>query len=175
LTGFKDPKKAELNRKKFEKEMDLRNQRPRNGLFTMATPLVVGDSSMNYQTYRKERSECGKVKGMTVNRCKAASETFGKVTGSAVGEPYQDPGQYIMRKSAKSVHKPWVQSGSNKLVRKSEFPYKELGPAPRPKPESLPRFGTHTKAEAFTNGNGIGYTEDPYERRQDIDRLESAS
>jgi len=68
--------------------MDLRNQRPRNGLFTMATPLVVGDSSMNYQTYRKERNECGKIKGMTVNKCKDAKATFGKVTGASVGEPY---------------------------------------------------------------------------------------
>ena len=66
LTGIKDLAKGDANRRKFEAEMDRRNQkqelililinsyfRPRNNLFSMVTPLVVGDSSMNYQTYRK--------------------------------------------------------------------------------------------------------------------------
>ena len=61
--------------------------------------------------------------------------------------------------------KPWVQSGSNKKVKKSEFQYIEHGPPPRPTPETLPRFKTHVKAEPFTNANNIGYTEDPYERK----------
>jgi len=76
-----------------------------------------------------------------------------------------------MRKSSQPIKGKWVNSGANKLVRKSEFHYIETGPPPRPKPESLPRFKTHVKSEPFTNQNDLGYSEDPYERKQDIERI----
>ena len=61
-----------------------------------------------------------------------------------------------MRKTDRSTShlvkaKPWVQSGSNKKVKKSEFKYFEEGPPARPKPEKMPRFSTRVKAEPFTN------------------------
>ena len=43
----------------------------------MPVGLTVGDSSTNYQTYRKERHEVGLNKGMTINACRGAKETFG--------------------------------------------------------------------------------------------------
>ena len=162
----------------------------------MATPLVVGDDSHNYQTYRKlrvltitfifviiladnnlsilgkERDQCGLNKGMTVNQCRGSKETFGQFVSAGIGDPYIDAGQYIMRKpdqqrsaSTLSKSKAWTNSGANKKVRKSEFVYMEQGPPARPKPESLPRFKTHVKSEPFTNGNNIGYMEDPYEHK----------
>jgi len=63
---------------------------------------------------------------------------------------------------------------SNKKVRKSEFANIPLGPAPRAVPESAPRFATRVKPEPFTNLNKMGYSEDPYERRQDQGREEYA-
>ena len=130
--------------------------RQRNALFSMPVGLTVGDSSTNYQTFRKERHEVGLNRGMTVNRCKDSKSTFGKFQSNALGDPYQDPGQYIMRKprsgSQVSKPKPFVTT-SNKKVRKSEFEYMPLGPPARPVPESAPRFGTRVKAEPFTNLN----------------------
>ena len=64
----------------------------------MPVSLTVGDSSTNYQTFRKERHEVGLNRGMTVNRCKGNKETFGVFQSNALGDPYQDPGQYILRK-----------------------------------------------------------------------------
>lgn len=138
----------------------------------MPVSLTVGDSSTNYQTFRKERNEVGLNKGMTVNKCRGTTETFTKFTSNAIGDPYQDPGQYIMRKprsSSQVVKKPFLTC-SNKKVRKSEFEYKPLGPPRRPVPESAPRFGTRTTADPFTQFNRIGYSEDPYERAQDQER-----
>ena len=63
---------------------------------------------------------------------------------------------------------------SNKKVRKSEFSNIPLGPPQRSVPESAPRFATRVKAEPFTNLNRMGYSEDPYERRQDQGREEYA-
>ena len=70
------------------------------------------------------------------------------------------------------VKKPWVNSGCNKKVKKSEFFYTEVGPPERPTPDPLPRFATRVKPEPFTNLNKIGYAEDPYERAQDLERYE---
>ena len=117
---------------------------------------------------------------MTINGCRGTKETFGKFQSTGIGDPYVDAGQYIMRKpdnrSASQITKakPWVQSGSNKKVRKSEFSYVPHGPPARPKPESKPRFSTRVKAEPFTNQNNLGYAEDPYERAQDMERVEYA-
>ena len=113
---------------------------------------------------------------MTVNNSKGSKETFEKFKSVAIGDPFQDAGQYILRKSndrSKSqLTKPFVHSGSNKTIRKSEFPYLELGPPARPTPEPLPRFGTRVKADPFTSLNKIGYSLDPFERADDIERMD---
>lgn len=113
---------------------------------------------------------------MTVNNSKGSKETFEKFKSVSIGDPFQDAGQYILRKpenrSQSQLTKAWVQSGSNKTVRKSEFPYIELGPPARPKPEPLPRFGTRVKADPFTSLNKLGYSLEPYERAQDIERAD---
>ena len=151
--------------------------RQRNALFSMPVGLTVGDSSTNYQTYRKERHEVGLNKGMTINQCRGAKETFGKFQSNALGDPYQDPGQYILRKPRSNSQiaqvKPFTTC-SNKKVRHSEFVWKPEGPPARPVPESAPRFATRVKAEPFTSLNKLGYSEDPYERKQDIGRDEYA-
>ena len=41
-------------------------------------------------------------------------------------------------------------------------------------PESAPRFATRVKADPFTNLNRMGYSEDPFERNQDMGRDEYA-
>ena len=111
---------------------------------------------------------------MTVNPNKGSKETFEKFKSVAIGDPFQDAGRYILRKSdnrSKSqLEKPWIQSGSNKTIRKSEFPYIELGPQARPKPEPLPRFGTRVTPDPFTSLNKLGYSIDPFERADDIER-----
>jgi hypothetical protein len=137
----------------------------------MPVGLTVGDASTCYQTYRKERHEVGLNKGMTVNGCKNTKSTFGKFASNCLGDPYQDPGQYILRKprSSSQVSKPFVTSG-NKKVRKSEFEYIPQGPPKRGVPESAPRFATRVKAEPFTNLNTLGYSLEPYERKQDFER-----
>ena len=75
-------------------------------------------------------------KGMTINCARGTKETFGEFKSSAIGDPYQDAGQYIMRKPASlralSEKKPWVQSGANKNGR-AKFKYIPDGPPARPK------------------------------------------
>ena len=132
----------------------------------MPASLTVGDSSTCYQTFRKERHEVGLNKGMTINQCRGAKETFGKFESNALGDPFQDPGQYFLRKPRSTSQKPRpFLTCSNKKVRKSEFEYKPQGPPARPTPEPLPRFGTRVKADPFTQFNRIGYSEDPYEHK----------
>jgi hypothetical protein len=53
-----DPVLADANREKFQKEMDVRAQQQRHGMFSMPLSNTIGDKSTNYQTYRKERSDC---------------------------------------------------------------------------------------------------------------------
>ena len=144
----------------------------------MPVGLTIGDSSTNYQTFRKERHEVGQNRAMTINRCKDSKSTFGNFTSNALGDPYVDPGKYngSLRKprSNSQISKPFLAQ-SNRKVRHSEFEYKPLGPPSRPVPESAPRFGTRVKAEPFTSLNKMGYSEDPYERKQDMNRDEYAN
>ena len=141
----------------------------------MPVSLTVGDSSTCYQTFRKERNEVGLNKGMVVNRAKGPKETFGDFKSNALGDPFQDPGQYHLRNPRTGSEKPRpFVTCSNKKVRKSEFEYMPLGPAQRPVPESAPRFQTRVKAEPFTQFDRIGYSEDPHERKQDLGREEYA-
>ena len=51
-------------------------------------PLTVGDSSTYYHVDRKERSEVGKNKGMTINPCKKSGETFTPLVTNAIGDPF---------------------------------------------------------------------------------------
>ena len=148
----------------------------------MPVGLTIGDSSTCYQTFRKERNQVGLNKGMTVNRCKGTTPTegFGKFESNAIGDPYVDPGKFnasLRKPRSNSViksMKPFLTS-SNKKVRKSEFEYIPQGPSQRTGVESAPRFATRTKAEPFTQFNKIGYIEDPYERKQDMERTEYAA
>ena len=145
----------------------------------MPVSLTVGDSSTCYQTFRKERHEVGQNRRISVNPCKGttATEGFGKFESNALGDPYVDPGKYnnSLRKprSHSALSKPFLTS-SNKKIRKSEFEYIPLGPPARPNPETAPRFATRVKPEPFTSFNKLGYTEDPYERKQDLNRDEYA-
>lgn len=148
----------------------------------MPVSLTVGDASTCYQTFRKERHEVGLNKGMTINKCRGttATEGFGKFESNALGDPYVDPGKFngSLRKprsnSVSTNHMTPFSTTSNKKVRKSEFEYIPLGPADRPTPETAPRFATRVKADPFTSLNKLGYSEDPYERRQDLGRDEYA-
>ena len=116
---------------------------------------------------------------MTVNACGGTKATFEKFACPSSGEPYQDAGQYNMRKpdrarSTLEKSKPWVQSGANKKVKKSEYTYSAQGPPARPVADPMPRFKTRVTCDPFTNSNNVGYSEDPYERRQDQERYEYA-
>ena len=109
----------------------------------MATPLTVGDTSTNYQTYSKtpvcnwligkERSEVGKVKSIVVNPSKGPNETFGPLISNGVNNPYVDPGRYnnelrrstSVRSSVEVPHKtPFKSMHGNKSVKSSEYEYK---------------------------------------------------
>jgi hypothetical protein len=127
---------------------------------------------------------------MSVGPCRKVgnlNSTFEGLKSNAVGDPYVDAGQYDLRKQgprgagtgcinsmgaggsppSHSVHsgkKPFGFSGSNKLVRKSEFEHMHNGPAARKNPEKLRGFMSTKTPEPFTNMNTIGYAIEPYER-----------
>ena len=141
----------------------------------MPLGITIGDSSTVYQTFRKEKHQVGLKKGMSVARAKGAKETFGRFQSNAVGDPYQDPGKYNahLRRTNAKTPLPFTTS-SNKKVRRSEFPYIEQGPPQRSIPETAPRFATRVKNEPFTNLNKLGYSMDPYERKQEQGSAEYA-
>jgi hypothetical protein len=62
-----------------------------------------------------------------------------------------------------SIFKP---SGSNKLIRKSEFLHLHNGPPPRPMPEKRKNFLNRFTADPFQKQ--IPYTEDLYETKDDL-------
>jgi len=94
----------------------------------------------------RERSEVGKVKNIMNNPAKGTKDTFEKeLKSNAIGDEFNDPGQYFLRKPDIPVRtKPvnvggsvshsaiFKSSGGNKLVRKSEFEHHHNGPPPRP-------------------------------------------
>jgi len=93
-------------------------------MFGMPLPLTVGDDATNFQTYRLEKHEVGRVRDMTVNPCKAHKETFTKFTSNALGDPYADPGKFngTLRSSSTSTKaKPFLSMHGNRTVRKSEY------------------------------------------------------
>jgi len=127
-----------------------------------------------------------------VNPCGDTKNTFEKLKSNAIGNPYVDPGQYDLRKpgprGAGTGHinttmrsqsqpagvKPFTYSGSQKLVRRSEFEHMHNGPPARPTPDPLPGFLNSKVPEPFTSMNKIGYSEEPYERKEDQARAEYA-
>jgi hypothetical protein len=139
---------------------------------------------------------------MSVGPCRKMGNlntTFEGLKSNAVGDPYVDAGQYDLRKAGPrgagsgcinsiskgsnksppqhSVHsgaKAFGFSGSNKLVRKSEFEHMHNGPPALKNPEKLRGFMSTKTPEPFTNMNTIGYAIDPYERNQDLARTDYA-
>jgi hypothetical protein len=115
---------------------------------------------------------------------------FEKIKSNAVGDPYVEPGFYDLRKpgprgygtgsmgTTMSGHalnaKSFTYSGSQKLVRKSEFEHHHNGAPAKKVIESSKGFMTSKIADPFTNMNKIGYSLDPYERKQDLSREEYA-
>ena len=135
----------------------------------------------------KERSECGRVKGMQNNPCKkpGATESFTKFTTNAKSDPYVDPGKFNAQlrgtpkrpQSAQPSFK--LAHPSARKVKHSEFDHRD-GKDPHGNNSLKPfcnrpsGFYNRKTAEPFTNQNGIGYSEDPYERNQDLNRDETA-
>jgi hypothetical protein len=62
-------------------------------------------------------------------------------------------------------NKAFAYSGSQKLVRKSEFEHMHNGEARKKSVESSKGFLTSKVAEPFTNLNKMGYSIEPYERK----------
>lgn len=71
-------------------------------MFSLPMSLTIGDSSTVYNTYRKERSEVGKIKSIVVNPSKPANESFGPLNSNSIGSPYVDPGKYDLRSNVTS-------------------------------------------------------------------------
>lgn len=141
-------------------------------------PLTVGDGSTCYQTYRKNHDEVGRNKSVAVNPCRTSNEMFSRFNTNAIGDPFKDPGSFnkSLRSSSPKLFSPFKTQG-NKTVRKSEFNYIE---SDEPKGSHALRtftgrfggFYNRKTAEPFTTLNKIGYTEEPYERKEDLQREE---
>ena len=110
---------------------------------------------------------------MIIKPAADSKSTFGKFISNCEGDPYQDPGKYNLRSKSVAA-KPFVTSQAGRTIKKSEFKYIDNGPPLRPTPEKKPRFATRTKYEPFSSFSQIGYTPDPYERKDDIKREEYA-
>jgi hypothetical protein len=132
----------------------------------------------------KEKDECGKTKSIVNNPCRKSTETFAKFVSNANGDPYVDPGTFNKQlrgstpqkrpqsaKPFKSAHP------GNRSVKNSEFEHKDCND-PKGAYNLTPfvkrpgGFYNKKNSESFTNV--IKYTEDPYERKQDMERQEYA-
>ena len=121
----------------------------------------------------------GKLKNFSNNRGKSTTtETFNKLVSNAVGDEYQDPGQYFLRKDAgkRAVsNQCFKPSGGHKLVAHSEFAhmkeYDEHRPGPRNAPTNFLTRSTYELFQKKTVG-GVTYTEDAYERKEDMRKLD---
>jgi len=151
-------------------------------------PLTIGDTSNNYQTYRKEHQDCGRTKSVQINPCKSANETFTRHINNSVGDPFSEPGCFNkslrntspILKAASVTHGTSFKTQGNRTVRKAEYAYNDSVVEPkgsyalRPFADRPSGFYNRKTAEPFTNQNGIGYSEDPHERKDDIGREEYA-
>ena len=116
-------------------------------------PLTVGDASTDYQKERRAAGEIGKVRNFSNTRGKlSTTETFNKLQSNAIGDEYIDPGQYFLRKGARSIpaNKCFKPSGGGKLTRHSEFEHKKEFDDPNPGPRQIPvNFMARSTAEGF--------------------------
>lgn len=85
-----DQEKNNRNRTTFASEMGVRaSGGQRQGMFSSALPLTVGDKSSYYDVARKPAEEVGKVRAFSNNRgMKTTAECFGKFTSNAIGDEY---------------------------------------------------------------------------------------
>ena len=122
-------------------------------MFSSAMPLTVGDASTDYQKERRPAHEIGKLRNFSNTRGKTTcSETFGKLESNAIGDEYIDPGQYFLRKGAKSIQpsKTFKPSGGPKLTKHSEFEHKKEFDDPNPGPRNVPvNFMARSTSEFF--------------------------
>lgn len=117
----------------------------------------------------------GKVRGMTVNPCKAPLETFTKFNSNALGDPYQDPGKFNGNlRSSSTQAKPFLSMHGNRTVRKSEHIHLSEKRPECDKAPTLPGFYNRKTAEPFTQFHQITHHEDPFERKEDLGRDEYA-
>jgi hypothetical protein len=136
----------------------------------------------------KEPADVGRTKSVIVNPCKSATSTFTRFVSNSIGDKYQDAGRFnqslrstspILKEASISHASPFKTQG-NRTVRKSEYGYNVDSAEPKGSPSLRPyvnREGTlynRKTSEPFTSLNQIGYTEDPYERKQDFSREEYA-
>jgi len=151
-------------------------------------PLTIGDTSTVYATFRKEHADCGRTKSVQVNQCKSHKESFTRHINNSVGDPFQEPGTFNktlrdtsppLRAASVTHYTPFKTQG-NRTVKKSEFGYNDATAEPkgshalRPFANRPGGFYNRKTAEPFTNLNRIGYSEDPHERKEDINREEYA-
>lgn len=124
---------------------------------------------------------------MVNNPSKKANETFSRFISNSVGDAYNDPGRFNQSlrstspilKQASITHPTPFKTQGNKSVRKSEFAYNDNDErkgshALRPFADRPGGFYNRKTTEPFSNLNSIGYSEDPYERKEDISRDEYA-
>ena len=147
--------KGDMNRDAFAKEIAARTSSgPRQGLFSQAMPLTVGDKSTNYQCARRPKEEIGKQRNFSVYRGKTVTtDTFNKLQTNAVGDEFKDPGQYFLRSDAgkRSISsKCFKPNGGHKLVKHSEFLHMKEYPDHHPGPKNGPKnFMTRSTYEPF--------------------------
>jgi len=123
---------------------------------------------------------------MQVKPCRSAKETFTRFISNSIGDPFKDSGSFnrtlresspVLRAASVTHSSPFSTTG-NKTIRKAEFAYNLNVLEPKGS-HALRAFcdrpmGMYNRktAEPFTSLNGIGYKEDPYERKEDIIREE---
>lgn len=165
-----------MNREAFAKEMNARTSGgQRGGLFSLPQPLTVGDSSTNYQCERRPKHMVGRERNFSIQRGKTVTtDTFGKLQTNAVGDEFVDPGQYFLRTDAgkRSIStKTFKPNGGHKLVRHSEFLHMKEFADRKAGPKNSPKnFMTRSTYEPFQKS--IQYTEDAYERKEDMRKLD---
>jgi len=155
--------------------MDTVNRGQRGGLFSIPLGLTVGDPSTYYQRDRKNENEVGLKRSFANHRGKTTTtDTFNKLVSNAIGDPYQDSGKYFLRsESGKKAHAgPFNPSGRGnrmlgpiELTQEKEF--KEHFARSPIKTYKWLATKTHTSSFAKTP-----YTEDAYERKEDMRRLD---
>jgi len=114
--------------------------------------LTVGDSSTNYQKDRRPAAEIGKKKNFANSRGRSTvTETFNKLQSNAIGDEYQDAGQYFLRTDNKKKNKGVFKRGYNgSLTRHSEFSHQKEYVYHNPGPmNTKTNFMARSTTEAF--------------------------